>query len=393
MIDLDNISNQQTEFIKTENHIPVYQDEFWTAKQRQMSSLHEISYRACFKGELPHFFIDKYSQEGDVIYDPFAGRGTTAVQASLMGRRFISNDINPLSAILAEPRTNPPSFAAVAKRLEQIPLDLELPPEDDQDLLPFYHPETLQELKALRYYLQVKRASGTEDILDRWIRMVATNRLTGHSSGFFSYYTMPPNLAVSPERQKKINLKYSHKGFLYKDVKALILKKTKSLLKDKPENWPGLGGQFLHSDAAQTYAIADNSVKLIITSPPFLDQVQYVKDNWLRCWFNHLDADQIERRITHLSSPEKWSQAMGQVFREFYRVLQPGGLGAFEVGEVRKGKIYLEDLVLPGLIKADLVPQALLINSQEFSKTANIWGVKNNLKGTNTNRIILFQKE
>src|SRR5467141_2790053 len=39
--------------------VPTYVNEFWTAKQRAASSLHEISYRACFKPQLPRFFIDR----------------------------------------------------------------------------------------------------------------------------------------------------------------------------------------------------------------------------------------------------------------------------------------------------------------------------------------------
>jgi hypothetical protein len=37
--------------------------------------------------------------------------------------------------------------------------------------------------------------------------MVAINRLTGHSPGFFSVYTLPPNQAVSVQSQRKINEK------------------------------------------------------------------------------------------------------------------------------------------------------------------------------------------
>ena len=59
-------------------------NEFWTAKQRQANSIHEISYRACYKPQLPRFFIDIFTKSGDVVYDPFAGRGTTLIEAALM---------------------------------------------------------------------------------------------------------------------------------------------------------------------------------------------------------------------------------------------------------------------------------------------------------------------
>ena len=85
-----------------------YTGEFWTSRQRQASSLHEISYRACFKPQLPRFFINLLTHEGNIVYDPFGGRGTTAIEAGLLGRRVIVNDANPLSRVLTEPRFFPP---------------------------------------------------------------------------------------------------------------------------------------------------------------------------------------------------------------------------------------------------------------------------------------------
>src|SRR5215468_7252356 len=55
--------------------VPTYVNEFWTARQRQASTLQEISYRACFKPQLPRFFIERLSKLGEVVYDPFMGRG------------------------------------------------------------------------------------------------------------------------------------------------------------------------------------------------------------------------------------------------------------------------------------------------------------------------------
>src|SRR6266849_6618879 len=43
--------------VKHHSSVPVYEQEFWTSRQRQASSIHEVSYRACFKPQLPAFFI------------------------------------------------------------------------------------------------------------------------------------------------------------------------------------------------------------------------------------------------------------------------------------------------------------------------------------------------
>jgi len=103
--DLFGHSSQDRPRVKTENlivdgkSVPKYSREFWTSRQRQASRIHEISYRACFKPQLPRFFIENFSNAGDLIYDPFGGRGTTAIEAALLRRNIASNDINPLSRI------------------------------------------------------------------------------------------------------------------------------------------------------------------------------------------------------------------------------------------------------------------------------------------------------
>ena len=92
----------------TEAQVPVYLNEFWTSKQRAANRLHEISYRACFKPQLPRFFIERLTKPGDVVFDPFMGRGTTLLEAALLGRIPSGCDANPLCQKLIAPRLNPP---------------------------------------------------------------------------------------------------------------------------------------------------------------------------------------------------------------------------------------------------------------------------------------------
>ncbi|RLE44024.1 site-specific DNA-methyltransferase, partial [Candidatus Woesearchaeota archaeon] len=131
--------------------IPRYINEFWTSKQRQACSIHEISYRACFKPQLPRFFVELLTQEGDTVYDPFSGRGTTVIEAALLGRKIIANDVNPLSAILTGPRLHPPRLAEAGTRLGDIRIDPAAKP--DIDLSMFYHPRTLAEIVSIKNYL------------------------------------------------------------------------------------------------------------------------------------------------------------------------------------------------------------------------------------------------
>ena len=158
--------------------------------------------------------------------------------------------------------------------------------EFPEDLLTFYHPETLREIAALKKYLARPDS-------DAWITgsaLVALNRLTGHSAGFFSVYTLPPNQAVSVKSQRKINADRAQTP-PRRHVPELILKKSRALLADCDDatraalSSVARKALLLNGPARATPAIATNSVSLVVTSPPFLDVVDYAGDNWLRCWF------------------------------------------------------------------------------------------------------------
>jgi hypothetical protein len=374
--------------------VPAFVNEFWTARQRQVHSLHEISYRACFKPQLPRFFIERLTQPGDIVYDPFMGRGTTPLEAALLGRVPYGCDVNPLSAVLTRPRLRPPSLEDVAERLARI--DFGSCREFPEELLVFFHPDTLRQIASLKKYLLARRKAHSLDDLDDWICLLALNRLTGHSPGFFSVYTLPPNQAVSIKSQQKINAQRKQTP-PRRDVPALILKKTRKLLRDFDATTHRALAKvapralLLTQPAGRTPEIASGSVSLVVTSPPFLDVVDYATDNWLRCWFLGLDAKSV--KLTVPKKLEAWRSAMTEVFRELHRVLKPGGHVAFEVGEIHAGKTRLEEAVLPCGLEAGLTPVLVLINDQKFTKTANCWGVDNMAKGTNTNRIVLFRKD
>ena len=368
-------------------------NEYWTSGQRQAHSLHEISYRACFKPQLPRFFISRLADPGDAVYDPFMGRGTTPLEAFLHGCKPLGNDINPLSLALLEPRLDPPTIEEITERLRVI--DLTVAQEDFPDLEVFFHPETLRQIIALKEYLLGRSNSGEMDRIDHWIRMVALNRLTGHSQGFFSVYSLPPNQAVSIESQRKIN-RARQQTPDPKDIVPRILSKSKALLKDwhghpQPEHAEfDLSSRLTSQTASDAAGIPPATAQLVVTSPPFLDVVDYQADNWMRCWFIGLDSSTIE--IAQVKRVDEWQAMMTDVLRDLKRILKPGGHVAFEVGEVRGGSLTLEELVLPAGAEAGLEPIIVMVNVQEFTKTANAWGVKNQIKGTNTNRIVVFEK-
>jgi hypothetical protein len=363
-------------------------NEFWTSGQRKAHSIHEISYRACFKPQLPAFFIERITSRGDRVYDPFMGRGTTPIEAAIWGRKPVGNDVNPLSVLLTRPRLRNISLSAVAKILNYV--DWVRGEIDYPELSVFYSERTLRQISALRHWL-LKHAplDMVPDPEIDWVRMIAINRLTGHSSGFFSVYTLPPNQAVSVDSQRRINEKRGQRP-PDRDVAKIILKKTRTLLSDGN---PPMAADFLltTSTACTTPEIATGSISLVVTSPPFLDIVQYADDNWLRCWFAGIDVGKVA--IARHKTESGWQGMVRDALTELSRVVRPGGHVAFEVGEVRSGKVLLERLVWEAANGLPFERLFVMVNEQHFTKTANCWGVRNNSGGTNTNRIVVLRRQ
>ena len=367
--------------------VPIFTNEFWTSKQRAAHSLHEVSYRACFKPQLPHFFISRLTVKNDYVFDPFMGRGTTLLEASLLGRHAMGNDVNPLSRMLIEARLTPPSLSQIEERLDC--LDLTKCALYEPELEVFYHKDTLIQIIALKEYFMKRELSAEIDLIDKWIRMVAINRLTGHSKGFFSVYTLPPNQATSIERQKKINEKRNQIPD-YRDIKALILKKSKSLLKDGlTDNLVAHPAIFLNQNVNEAKFETTEKVALSVTSPPFLNIVNYKADNWLRCWFANIDPQKVD--ITQTPKLDIWKDLVVNSLKAVAHITKPGGYFAFEVGEIQSGSLRLEEIVADCATQTPWTAELILINQQDFTKTSNAWGVSNNAKGTNSNRIILFK--
>src|SRR5919106_6458772 len=96
----------------------------WKTQQRLWGhSFHPMcSYLASFPAALAHAFIARYSRPGDVVLDPFSGRGTTPLQACAEGRIGVGNDLNPFAHLLTAAKVEPPTRAQAATRLAQLRL-------------------------------------------------------------------------------------------------------------------------------------------------------------------------------------------------------------------------------------------------------------------------------
>ncbi|WP_039929267.1 DNA methyltransferase [Leptospira yanagawae] len=366
--------------------------EFWTAKQRQGHPIHHtVSYRASFKPELPSFFMKEFlKKKNKVVYDPFGGRGTTAIQANIEGHAAIHNDIHPLSIFLASARQYVPKYSELEKKLSSLDLDQEVEDDPfDKNLLPFFHPKTLKEIKNLKKYMAID-----DSIEMKFISLIALSRLHGHSTGFFSVYTFP-QVSIPPEAQAKNNAK---KGIVpeYRPIKPRILQKMKrDLAMPIPPFYHEFSKYNLYSlsSANSVPHVESESVDLIVTSPPFLDKVDYEGDNWLRHWFLDISKSK-DRKLSIFSNINDWNEFIRSTLKESARVLKKGSYMVMEVGEVKKGNsiLYLDEDVVRMAEGTGLVWSKTYVHTQNFTKLSNCWQVSNNEKGTNSNRCVVLRK-
>jgi hypothetical protein len=79
-----------------------------TSQDRVKGLTHDFyRYPARFPPNLIRELIEQFSSVGDFVIDPFVGGGTTAVEARILGRRFLGCDINSLAAFVSIAKTTP----------------------------------------------------------------------------------------------------------------------------------------------------------------------------------------------------------------------------------------------------------------------------------------------
>jgi len=338
--------NQQLRLVE---HKPIPQipkrtvAELWPQEQRGMHSLHYVSgYYGSFRPELPSFLINRYSCKGETVLDPFCGRGTTMLEANLLGRVALGSDLNPVGVTLSRAKGLPIGLDEVVLRLNEVdfsrPVDLT---DYREGLGAFYHPDTYRELVNLKRFLLHKR-----DRVNRFIELLAVSRLHGHTAGYFSAYTAPQR-ALLPHKQLQLNLRRRETPE-YRAIVPRIIRRAAQVLQD------GFSGDFFELSSRSHAEVADgrqlswlgpNSADLVVTGPPLPECIDYEREQWLEYWFLGLRSG--NSHLYQGTDLAYWREFVSSSLREILRVLKPGCYAALALGEVQSstGMVFLEDIV------------------------------------------------
>jgi hypothetical protein len=310
------------------------------------------SYLASFPASLAHAFIARYSRPGDVVLDPFSGRGTLPLQASAEGRIGVGNDLNPFAWCLTAAKLEPAGLAEARTRItglrlayrssagewrsraEAIKLD---PAAGGPEPVPVevalaFHPRTFAEVLFLRQALRL------DDRVDRFLAAAVTGILHGKSPSYLSTL-MPNQFSMAPRYVRDYAARTGFQS-AERDTFELLDAKVRRLHRD---GLPQGAGVALLGDArdagdrthrALRAAGLPDRARLVVTSPPYLRVVKYGYYNWLRTWFLGLDAAQIDATLDDAHHRAPYLTFLREVLHGLWPALTDDAVVVLVVGDV-----------------------------------------------------------
>jgi site-specific DNA-methyltransferase (adenine-specific) len=344
------------------------------------------SYLASFPAGLVHAFIARYTRPGDVVLDPFSGRGTTPLQACAEGRIGAGNDLNPFAHILTAAKVDPPTKADIKTRVASLRLawaasaeewntladrivaspgspDVEVPGPASMpiaggsrqnagsrasvrsdsaanrpggavpaEVALAFHPRTLAQLLFLRSGLD------PDDRTDRFILATLTGILHGKSGSYLSA-VMPNTFSMAP-RYVRDFVERTHFHSPERNVFELLDDKLRRLYR---QPLPAARGIALLGDARDAGVRVREALRarglperarLVVTSPPYLRVVKYGYYNWLRLWLLGYDASAIDDLLDDAHHRDAYLVFMREVLRGLRTALADDAVIAIVIGDV-----------------------------------------------------------
>jgi site-specific DNA-methyltransferase (adenine-specific) len=408
----------------------------WKAQQRLWGhSFHPMcSYLAMFPAGLAHAFIARYSRPGDVVLDPFSGRGTTALQACAEGRVGVGLDLNPMAYLLTAAKVDPPARLELAGRFGELQLRWATEHADWEDQaraalarpglggtpvapaggigvpapLPAevalaFHPRTLAQVLFLRTTLHgLEAPERPPDTRDRFLAAALMGILHGRSQSYLSDL-MPNSFSMAPRYVREF---VARTGFeaAERDVFVCLAAKVRRLYRDGA---PATRGVALLGDARasatrvrqelRAHALPER-VRLVVASPPYLRVVKYGYYNWLRLWFLGIDPEAVDRALDDAHRLPAYLAFLREVLADLRETLTDDAVVVLVIGDVEldRGKAFEGGVGLAETVWQQAAEPAgyrvagvVLDDIAAHRKMTKIWGAEAG-RTTKTDRILVM---
>ena len=354
------------------------------------------SYMASFPPKLPHYFIDRFTEIGDIVLDPFSGRGTTPTEACLMGRVGIGSDLNPIAYTLTKAKIQQPKKESLISRLSS--LKFNFMPQNTVDvpdkIRMLYSEATIQQLLYLKNELNIENS-----VVDNFIMALILGGMHGDSNKpSYMSIPMPNTFSMSPNYVRKyINthrlIPPTHDAF------EVIRYRLERLYK---EDMATIKGEAYKDDVRNiSKKLKDNEVDLIFTSPPYLKVIKYGKLNWIRLWMLDIEPSYLDKILDDKHTVPKYMEFMKETINSLAKVMAEDALCFIVVGQVNGARgpgknksiklgTYLVDELNE---KVDLSFIDIIDDKyNKDSKVSRIWGREKKGNATNFDQILMLCK-
>ncbi|MDB4928238.1 MAG: hypothetical protein JWM10_722 [Myxococcaceae bacterium] len=347
-------------------------------------TLHQLApYIGRIKTTIASYLIREFTDPGQRVLDPFCGSGVIPLEASLLGRRVIANDINPYGVLLTRAKLRAPSSEAVALRrlaARWEAASVRIPSQDlrsvPQWVRAFFHKETLRNALALRDEL-VARSD--------WFLLACLLGILHHQRpGFLSF---PSSHLVPYLRDKLFEPLEFPELYKERDVLSRMEAKVRRTYRRPPKcRMPSV---VVHGDSRDLRL--SGTVDAVITSPPYMNELDYVRDNRLRLWVLER-ALPLQRDIPKRAREVQFRALMRETFTRIAPAISERGVIILVVGEASRGsKVLDSSSIITSLFSSTHELAGFRLERVIHDVIPDIRRSRRDLRGTKRETVLVFR--
>lgn len=258
---------------------------------------------------IPDAYINIFSDEQDLIFDPFAGSGTTAVESLKNNRNFVGVEINPLSKEIAYIKTRRLDVECLRKLNERIIQELELTKNHYGEE---NRPYLLNRDHWFKDFVQDDLLC-ISDVIEKVFQDIVPVDLE-HRDDYKKFYQIAlsaiiknvsnaDTMHVFPGVSKRMR-RLEAEGAIHIDVRKSYERAIKSraeafsIFADSNANAEIILGDSTELDLSNY----KNKVSLIVTNPPYISSVRYIETlklemYWLEYITSQKDYTSLSRKM------------------------------------------------------------------------------------------------